>query len=103
MIPVIPEIHKCVFEAASQPEALNMKDWHTCENTHCRAGWVVTLAGEAGKALEKATSTDFAAMQIYKASSEIRVSPSRFFDNNDAALNDMQKCAEAEAATIAST
>jgi len=38
--------------------------------TNCRAGWVVALAGEPGRELEKITSTKFAAIQIYKASSK---------------------------------
>lgn len=52
VIPVIPDIHKAVYAAASQPKALAMDTWHTCKNTHCRAGWVVTLAGEAGKIIK---------------------------------------------------
>jgi hypothetical protein len=83
-----------------QKDALDMRDWHTCETTHCRAGWVVTLAGEAGKALEKQTSTLFAAMRIYKESSPIRVSPVRFYDSNEAALADIRRCAEEEAALV---
>lgn len=75
-----------------------MGSWHTCDTTHCRAGWVVTLAGEAGKALEAHTSTEFAAMQIYKASSEIPVSPVRFYEDNETALADIVRCAEEEAA-----
>ena len=76
-----------------------MANWHTCDTTHCRAGWVVMLAGEAGKALEAKTSTLFAAMQIYKASSPtIRVFPPRFFDGNQKAIDDMKRCADEEAA-----
>ena len=71
-----------------------MGDWHTCETTHCRAGWAVHLAGERGKALEKASSTLFAAMQIYKASSPIKVTPVKFLGSNDAALADMKRCAK---------
>jgi len=71
-IPVIKDIHQKIFEAVSQPAALDMSTWHTCDTTHCRAGWVVTLAGEEGRVLERHTSTQFAAMQIYKASSPIR-------------------------------
>jgi hypothetical protein len=96
-IPVIENIHQKVFEAVSQPNALDMSTWHACETTHCRAGWVVTLAGEQGKVLESKTSPLFAAMQIYKKSSEIKVSPTRFFESNKVALRDMQKCAEMEA------
>jgi hypothetical protein len=77
-----------------------MSDWHTCNTTHCRAGWVVFLAGEAGKKLEKQTTTLFAAMQIYKASSEIRVSPTRFFEKDKIALSDMKKCAELESKNL---
>jgi hypothetical protein len=82
----------------SKQGALEMNNWHTCETTHCRAGWVVTLAGEAGKALESKTSTLFAAMQIYKASSAIRVFPARFFETNREAMDDMKRCADEEAA-----
>ena len=91
-VPVIPDIHKTIFAAVSQPKALNMNAWHSCETTHCRAGWVVTLAGEKGKALETKTSTLFAAMQIYKASG-YEISPVRFFDSNKVALADMQRLA----------
>jgi hypothetical protein len=94
--PVIENVHQKVFEAASQPDALNMGDWHTCDTTHCRAGWVVHLAGEAGKKLERQTSTLFAAMQIYKVSSDIPVSPTRFYEKNEVALADMKRCAEME-------
>jgi hypothetical protein len=75
-----------------------MSAWHTCETTHCRAGWVVTLAGEAGRKLGAETSTLFAAMQIYKASSPIRVFPPRFFETNAMAMADMHRCADEEAA-----
>lgn len=98
-IPIIPQIHRAVLEAAEKPNALDMSNWHTCETTHCRAGWVVTLAGKAGKDLEAKTSTLFAAMQIYKASSSIRVSPPRFYGANEVALADMRRCAEEEAKT----
>ena len=70
-----------------------MESWHTCGTTHCRGGWVVTLAGEAGKELAEATSTLFAAVQIYKASG-YKISPVRFFDDNEPAMADMKRLAE---------
>ena len=73
-----------------------MGDWHTCDTTHCRAGWVTFLAGVEGKILEDATSTEFAASQIYKASSPIRVSPVRFYESNTVAMKDIQECADKE-------
>ena len=97
-VPKIESIHQTVLRAVEAPNALNMKDWHTCVTTHCRAGWVVTIAGEKGKALEAASSTQFAAMQIYKASSGIRVSPVRFFETDVVAMADMRRCAELEKA-----
>ena len=97
--PIIDSIHSKILEAVSIEGALSMADWHTCETTHCRAGWVVHLAGEAGKALEKETSTAFAAMMIYKASSKITVPPTRFYDTAEKALADIKRCAELEAVT----
>jgi hypothetical protein len=95
-IPTIPSIHQRVLEAVTQPNSLAMDAWHTCETTHCRAGWVVVLAGEAGKELEEKTSTAFAALQIYKKSSEISVSPTQFYKNNEEAMADIVRCAELE-------
>jgi hypothetical protein len=78
--------------------ALDMSAWHRCETTHCRAGWVVTLAGEAGKRLEEQTSAEFAAKMIYHASCpEIPVSPVRFFETDEKAMADIERCAEEEA------
>jgi hypothetical protein len=96
--PVIENIHQKVYEAAKADGALNMGDWHTCDTTHCRAGWVEFLAGDEGKKLARQTSTQFAAMMIYKASSPIRVSPVRFFESEPQALADMKRCAEEEKA-----
>ena len=94
-VPVIPDIHKAVYEAASHPEALEMSNWHTCENTHCRAGWVVTLAGKEGKELEARFDTLSAAMKIYDASDpNFKINPCRFFDDNEVALADMRRLAE---------
>jgi hypothetical protein len=92
-IPVIADIHKKVFEAVSQPNALAMDSWHTCNTTHCRAGWVVHLAGEAGYALERFYNTPLAAQLIYRASG-YRINPARFFDNDEDAMADMAKLAE---------
>jgi len=94
-IPVIPNIHKAVYEAASQPNAFDMSSFHACETTHCRAGWVVHLAGKAGYDLERRTSAEFAAMQIYKASGYL-ISPVRFYETNEQAMADMKRLAGVE-------
>lgn len=96
-VPVIANIHQAVYKAASQPGALDMRTWHTCSTTHCRAGWVTTLAGEVGKELERRTDTLFAAMQIYEASGYL-ISPVRFCDTDEKAMADMKRLAEEEAA-----
>jgi len=72
-----------------------MDFWHTCANTHCRAGWAVTLAGAEGKALEAFYDTPLAAMLIYDVSDpSFKINPGRFFDDNEAALADMKRLAE---------
>ena len=73
-----------------------MGTWHKCDTTHCRAGWVVVLAGKEGAELEKQTDTAFAAQQIYKKSSSIRVSPTRFYETNTVAMADIKRCADEE-------
>ncbi len=86
-----------MFAAVSQPNALDMATWHTCETTHCRAGWVVTLAGDEGKALEAFhRSTPLAAALIYRDSSKIHIPMMRFYENNEDAMADMKKMAELE-------
>jgi len=73
--------------------ALDMGDWHTCNTTHCRAGWIVHLAGSAGYALEKFHNTELAAMLIYRESG-YHINPARFYDGNTAAIEDMRQLAE---------
>lgn len=55
------------------------------------------MGGAAGKNLANKTSTAFAAMQIYKASSPIRVSLVRFYEDNKKAMADIERCAKEEA------
>lgn len=94
-VPVIENIHQAVYAAASRPEALAMDGRHRCENAHCRAGWVIALAGAEGKALEAFYGTLLAAMLIYDASDPVfRINPARFLDDNEAALADMKRLAE---------
>jgi hypothetical protein len=76
-----------------------MESFHTCETTHCRAGWVIHLAGPNGYALEKATSSEFAAMQIYRKSG-YEISPMRFYESNEKALEDMKRLAEKESKSL---
>jgi len=70
-----------------------MQDWHTCNTTHCRAGWVVTLAGKEGLELEEYFNTALAAQLIYRESG-YRINPAKFYGSNDEAMADMKKLAE---------
>lgn len=104
VVPVIENIHQKVYAAASQPGALNMANWHTysssvhdCATAHCRAGWAVTLAGEAGAVLEAAVGTKAAAYLIYFASDPTLTEKPEFYVDNDYALEIMRLAAEREA------
>ncbi len=94
-MPKIENIHQRLLEAVSAPKALYMGDWHSCKTTHCRAGWIVHLAGEAGYALERFHNTALAAQLIYRESG-FHINPCRFFDGSDAAMADIVACAERE-------
>jgi Pentapeptide repeats (8 copies) len=101
-IPLISNIHQSVYEAASQPKALDMGAWHKCETTHCRAGWVIALAGPAGRALEWAMGTPAAAAVIYLRNDPKIERIPNFYADNQTALEDMRRLADAEkAATTA--
>ncbi len=97
-IPNIENIHQKVFAAASSSEnALDMSQWHKCETAHCRAGWVIHLAGEEGYKLEeKLGSTPLAAALIYQKSDPDLERVPDFYATNVLALKDMKKRAEAE-------
>ena len=92
-VPVISGIHRAVFDAAGAQGALNMAAWHTCETTHCRAGWVVTLAGYAGAKLEEDLGTSAAAALIYYASDPELESVPDFHCSDAEALADMARLA----------
>ena len=100
--PALPEIHHAVLRAAARAtDSLDMKTWHTCDTTHCRAGWVVKLAGAHD--LEILTCTPLAALAIYHVSSPIKVPLSAFFVSDEEALADMRRCAEEEKALASKT
>jgi hypothetical protein len=75
-----------------------MGNWHSCETTHCRGGWVTHLAGEDGRKLEKRFGMPLAAQIIYRNSSSIHVGADKFYGNNERAMKDIARCAEEEKA-----
>ena len=92
-IPVVEDIHKRVYEAASQPGALNMRYWHTCETTHCRAGWAIVLAGDSGLKLEEKYGPSVAACMIYRKSDPEMARMPDFHCSDAEALADMKRMA----------
>lgn len=71
--------------------------WHTCDMTHCRAGWAVMLAGEEGTALEARLGTAVAGALIYLASDPALERIPDWYASNAEALADMKRLADAEA------
>jgi uncharacterized protein YjbI with pentapeptide repeats len=94
-IPIIKNIDTKILEAIKSGGKLAMDSWHTCGMTHCRGGWAVHIAGEAGKKLEDATSTKIAAILIYGRSRDKPVPD--FYASNDDAMADIERCAKEEA------
>ena len=95
-IPLIPDIHKAVFAAASDPNHFDMGAFHSpCGTTHCRAGWVIALAGADGAALESYWGSDHAAWLIYWASDPAIDRRPDFYTRNATALEDMARLAGA--------
>jgi len=64
-----------------------MGKWHTCETTHCRAGWAVTLHPQ-GRELEAKYGTSAAAALIYNACTGFVPD---FFASNRAAMQDIMQ------------
>jgi uncharacterized protein YjbI with pentapeptide repeats len=96
--PVVPNIHQAVLAACEHDGALDMSTWHKCETTHCRAGWVVTLAGDAGKQLEARFGCGVAAALIYMASDPTLSRIPNWHASNADAMAGMRRLAKREAA-----
>jgi hypothetical protein len=95
-VPVVESLDQRILDALDDGGTLNMGDWHTCDTTHCRAGWAIHLAGAAGYDLErKLGGADRAGRAIYLASTGR--SP-WFYASNEWALEDIKRCAAEEAA-----
>ena len=91
-VPVVEDLdRKILDEVEAKPEALDMSSWHhSCGTTHCRGGWAIVKAGEAGAALEREHGEHESARMIYLASTG-RVP--HFFATNERALQDLRRWA----------
>lgn len=95
-IPKIDRLHTKIAEAIERGGVLEMESWHVCETTHCRAGWAIHIAGEAGKKLEAKVGSSAAGALIFSASYPDQRVPN-FYTDNETALADIKRCAKEEA------
>jgi hypothetical protein len=85
-IPIVVDLDKKIHEAITTGGGtLNMSEWHTCETTHCRAGWAITLAGPEGHMMEQILGPQAAGGLIYAASRPDKPIPD-FHASNASAL-----------------
>ena len=76
-IPGSQELLKKVAEhALAKEDSLEMCDWHTCDTTHCIAGWATHLHPE-GRYLEDKYGTEVAGLLLLGSEAH-----SHFFDSN---------------------
>ena len=98
-VPVIPDIDAKILAAIEGGGTLKMDTWHTCETTHCRAGWAITIAGEAGKALEDKFGSAAAGALIYMKSTPDERIPN-FYAGDAAAMADIKARAKKQTAAL---
>ena len=94
----VSSLHRRILAAIDAGGKLNMGYWHTCETTHCRAGWAIHLAGPAGEMLEACMGPVVAGALIHIASCpqlEGKV-PDFYNQDNEAVLDDIKRLAALE-------
>ncbi|HEX4334727.1 MAG TPA: pentapeptide repeat-containing protein [Polyangiaceae bacterium] len=96
-VPVVPDLDRKILSVVeSGAGKLDMSQWHSCETTHCRAGWAITLAGDAGRKLEAERGPAMAGHMIYMASTG---RSAHFYATTARAMEDMRhRAAEAQPA-----
>ena len=93
-VPVVEAIDSAILQAVEHGGTLDMSRWHGCGTTHCRAGWAITLAGDAGAQLELTLGPAVAGLMIYLASAGY--SP-HFYADTSRALEDIKARAAEQA------
>jgi hypothetical protein len=98
-VPVVPNIDAEIYRhLVGGNGTLKMSTWHAygcgyrCATCHCRAGWAIHVAGDAGYDLEEECGPQLAGALIYQASRPGQPIPS-FFTDEAAALADIRACA----------
>jgi uncharacterized protein YjbI with pentapeptide repeats len=96
--PLVRNLDRKILRAIESGEgSLYMGTWHSCETTHCRAGWAVALAGKAGRDLEIKIGTAAAGALIYQRSTG-RIP--NFYASDEDALADIVACAHDQGANV---
>lgn len=93
-IPYIPDIHQAVYAAVTAEGCvLDMSTWHMCESSHCRAGWVNTIAfGENRLMAEDRVPTPHLALAVYLKAHPTMPVPS-WYAMDSWAMADIEKLA----------
>ena len=73
--------------------SLEMATWHTCDTTHCRAGWYIHHSGPAGRMLEACYGASAAGAIIFTKAYPDQKVPD-FHCGNDEALASIKENAE---------
>ena len=94
-IPKIENLHSKILAAIEAGGSLEMHTWHTCETTHCRAGWAIQIAGEFGRGMEWAIGSSAAGALIFAVAYPDQEIPD-FYASNEEAMADIKRCAEEE-------
>ena len=98
-VPIVQNIDQRILAAVeADSKALDMSQWHTCETTHCRAGWAIHLAGDGGRVLESIYGSEVAGTLIYLAARPGKKHPDFFASNEDALASIRADAAEAVSA-----
>lgn len=91
----VPSLHRKMLRAIENYGALEMRIPHTCETTHCRAGWAAILLGPIGLQTERQLGWEIAGALISLASCEhLRGRTPSFTCANDRALADIRRLAD---------
>jgi hypothetical protein len=100
-IPVVPMLHtQMLARIEALPESFDMSCWHSvsaCGTTHCRAGFAIDLAGQAGYELESRVGSAVAGALITQVSCPWLDQVPDWVANNKGALADIRACAAREA------
>jgi hypothetical protein len=87
-VPPVEDLDGKILAAIEAGGTLKMDNWHSCETTHCRAGWAITIS-PVGRTLESIYGSSVAGALIYSVSYPKMRTPD-FHASNEDAMNDIK-------------